>query len=103
MSSHRTQAMRSESKSAVLGEDKMDKVKSEYPLYSLQAEPSEKRSSHKTMGLLGPPDILGPPETIEIVERPGLRRQLTHHVVTRWYRAPEVILSQNYDAEVDIW
>ncbi len=35
--------------------------------------------------------------------RPTLRRQLTHHVVTRWYRAPEIILSQPYDAEVDIW
>ncbi|GMI16567.1 hypothetical protein TrLO_g726, partial [Triparma laevis f. longispina] len=33
----------------------------------------------------------------------GLTRQLTKHVVTRWYRAPELILLQNYDSAVDIW
>eukprot|EP00599_Poterioochromonas_sp_BG-1_P002787 CAMPEP_0173142248 /NCGR_PEP_ID=MMETSP1105-20130129/5979_1 /TAXON_ID=2985 /ORGANISM="Ochromonas sp., Strain BG-1" /LENGTH=482 /DNA_ID=CAMNT_0014055611 /DNA_START=90 /DNA_END=1535 /DNA_ORIENTATION=- len=32
-----------------------------------------------------------------------LRRGLTKHVVTRWYRAPEVILLQDYTAAVDIW
>lgn len=32
-----------------------------------------------------------------------LRRGLTKHVVTRWYRAPEVILLQPYTAAVDIW
>jgi hypothetical protein len=31
---------------------------------------------------------LGPP--------PRLSRQLTKHVVTRWYRAPELILLQDY-------
>ncbi|XP_954376.1 Map2 kinase, putative [Theileria annulata] len=32
------------------------------------------------------------------------RRQLTGHVVTRWYRAPELILLQeNYSFAVDIW
>lgn len=35
--------------------------------------------------------------------RPQLRRSLTKHVVTRWYRAPEVVLSQPYSAAVDIW
>ncbi|KAK1442042.1 STKc MAPK [Babesia gibsoni] len=31
-------------------------------------------------------------------------RQLTHHVVTRWYRAPELILLQeNYTAAIDVW
>lgn len=33
----------------------------------------------------------------------ALKRGLTKHVVTRWYRAPEVILSQPYSAAVDIW
>jgi mitogen-activated protein kinase 1/3 len=28
---------------------------------------------------------------------------LTGHVVTRWYRSPEVILSQQYSTAVDIW
>ncbi|MES1910809.1 MAG: hypothetical protein MHM6MM_003339 [Cercozoa sp. M6MM] len=35
---------------------------------------------------------------------PSLQRQLTKHVVTRWYRAPEVIvLDKNYDTAVDMW
>lgn len=32
-----------------------------------------------------------------------LKRGLTRHVITRWYRAPEVILLQPYTAAVDIW
>jgi mitogen-activated protein kinase 1/3 len=32
-----------------------------------------------------------------------LQRALTTHVVTRWYRAPEVILSQPYSAAIDVW
>lgn len=32
------------------------------------------------------------------------KRQLTSHVVTRWYRAPELILlEKNYDAAIDMW
>ncbi|EER09679.1 MAPK2, putative, partial [Perkinsus marinus ATCC 50983] len=34
----------------------------------------------------------------------GLRRQLTGHIVTRWYRSPEVIFVQDaYDEGVDVW
>lgn len=34
----------------------------------------------------------------------SVERQLTQHVVTRWYRAPELILLQQYyNAEIDIW
>ncbi|CEG48734.1 cmgc mapk protein kinase [Plasmopara halstedii] len=36
-------------------------------------------------------------------EFPKMRRQLTKHVVTRWYRAPELILLQDYDFSVDMW
>jgi len=32
-----------------------------------------------------------------------LKRQLTKHVVTRWYRAPELILMQPYSSAVDMW
>lgn len=32
-----------------------------------------------------------------------MRRQLTKHVVTRWYRAPELILLQDYSFAVDMW
>lgn len=35
--------------------------------------------------------------------QPSLTRQLTKHVVTRWYRAPELILIQPYTTAVDIW
>lgn len=35
--------------------------------------------------------------------RPTLSRQLTRHVVTRWYRAPELILIQPYGSAVDLW
>lgn len=34
---------------------------------------------------------------------PTVRRQLTKHVVTRWYRAPELILLQDYSFAVDVW
>ena len=35
--------------------------------------------------------------------RPMLTRSLTSHVVTRWYRSPEVILKQPYTSGVDVW
>ena len=34
---------------------------------------------------------------------PLLKKQMTHYVVTRWYRAPEVILRQRYTAAIDLW
>eukprot|EP00978_Attheya_sp_CCMP212_P023224 scaffold70598_cov60-Attheya_sp.AAC.1 len=43
----------------------------------------------------------GPPKTPP--PKMGLTRQLTKHVVTRWYRAPELILIQPYTSAVDIW
>ena len=34
----------------------------------------------------------------------SVERQLTQHVVTRWYRAPELILLQEYyNAAIDVW
>ena len=32
-----------------------------------------------------------------------LKRTLTKHVITRWYRAPEIILLNDYTSKVDIW
>jgi len=33
-----------------------------------------------------------------------VRRELTGHVVSRWYRAPEVILlEKGYTAAIDVW
>ena len=37
-------------------------------------------------------------------QTPGLQRELTGHVVTRWYRAPELILLEKiYTSAVDMW
>jgi len=36
--------------------------------------------------------------------RKNLKRELTGHVVTRWYRAPELILlEKDYGEAIDIW
>lgn len=36
--------------------------------------------------------------------RRKMKRSLTGHVVTRWYRAPELILlEKSYGSPVDIW
>ena len=36
--------------------------------------------------------------------RQKITRQLTEHVVTRWYRAPEIIFrAHDYSAEIDVW
>lgn len=33
-----------------------------------------------------------------------IQRQLTEHVVTRWYRAPEIIFrAQDYCSDIDVW
>jgi len=33
-----------------------------------------------------------------------MKRELTGHVVTRWYRAPELILlEKDYTAAIDVW
>lgn len=34
---------------------------------------------------------------------PELQRTLTTHVITRWYRAPEVLLQMDYTEEIDVW
>ena len=36
-------------------------------------------------------------------ERVGKARELSNHVVTRYYRAPEVILLERYDQKIDLW
>ena len=37
-------------------------------------------------------------------ERLGQVRSLSDHVISRWYRPPEVILREkNYDTAVDVW
>jgi len=37
-------------------------------------------------------------------ERAAVTRELTSHIVTRWYRAPELILMEKvYGEPVDVW
>ena len=37
-------------------------------------------------------------------QRKNIKRELTDHVVTRWYRAPEIILlEKDYGPAIDIW
>ena len=50
-----------------------------------------------------PPPPPPPPPAGRSPPKPGFTRQLTKHVVTRWYRAPELILIQPYTAAVDLW
>jgi mitogen-activated protein kinase 1/3 len=36
--------------------------------------------------------------------RKNMKRELTGHVVTRWYRAPELILlEKDYGPAIDVW
>lgn len=60
---------------------------------------AEKKADSRTI------DISDLPPTVaqSLPERMSLGRQLTKHVVTRWYRAPELILIQPYTTAVDIW
>lgn len=46
----------------------------------------------------------GSPTVPMIPHTQKLKRQLTGHVVTRWYRAPELILlEENYTEAIDVW
>lgn len=43
-------------------------------------------------------------ENIKYEEPSKIQKELSHHVGTRWYRAPEIILlDPNYDYQNDIW
>lgn len=51
-------------------------------------------------------DAAGPGADGKIVvpHTKSMKRALTGHVVTRWYRAPELILlEQNYNEQIDMW
>jgi len=39
-----------------------------------------------------------------LIKTTSMKRELTGHVVTRWYRAPELILlEKDYTAAIDVW
>ena len=45
----------------------------------------------------------GDPDAGGVPTPPPLKPQMTSYVVTRWYRAPEVILQEPYSAAIDVW
>lgn len=45
----------------------------------------------------------GVPQQQQPATPPSLKKQMTYYVVTRWYRAPEVILRESYSAAIDLW
>ena len=52
--------------------------------------------------LVGPEGI--PKHMTGLSAKPQAPSQLTKHVVTRWYRAPELILlASQYSAAIDAW
>ena len=59
------------------------------------------KSSHPMLGSIGKkPGMMKKTGKMKTV----MTKELTKHVVTRWYRAPEVILmNKMYDYSVDIW
>ena len=42
-------------------------------------------------------------ETPNNFQKPKTVRKMSETIMTRWYRAPEVILIENYNSKVDIW
>jgi len=62
----------------------------------------------RAVGMESQPHLLNLPNTPREGEAPStgglLKRQLTGHVVTRWYRAPELILlEEHYTEAIDVW
>jgi mitogen-activated protein kinase 1/3 len=37
------------------------------------------------------------------MQKPKVARKMSETIMTRWYRAPEVILIEKYNKKVDIW
>lgn len=69
------------------------------PGFSSKSVVSDAKQNSNAVGMM---NITPPIETSLPAPLP-LKRGLTKHVITRWYRAPEVILAQPYTAGVDVW
>jgi len=82
------------------------RVVSAAAIQSTSIDPATPPNSHSSLSTATvphtptDPSASSPPSS---AQRPSLTRQLTKHVVTRWYRAPELILLQDYTSAVDIW
>ena len=75
--------------SRVMPKKKSSSSSSKSSLLPKSPMPSKKTSTSSTRAIAGRPQ--------------RLNRSMTKHVVTRWYRCPELILLQNYDTAVDVW
>ena len=61
-------------------------------------------SLHRHSGWIRRETLYAPnPRIHSLAGLPKLTRQLTQHVVTRWYRAPEIICMNKYGAKIDVW
>lgn len=61
----------------------------------MESEPLRRRNYHKS---------LSRHLTNARASRKNQKRRLSEHVVSRWYRSPEIILlEKNYDTAVDVW
>lgn len=71
------------------------------PAQQAEALPNTPRDEEDASG----EDAAAPPPTGMIVApTQRVKHKMTQHVVTRWYRCPELILLQhNYTAQVDVW
>lgn len=76
--------------------------------------PQRSSSSSSSSSMLPPPAPVprarsrdtscNPMDGLSVLPRPSRApRQLTKHVVTRWYRAPELILLSEYTTAIDMW
>lgn len=67
------------------------------------SNPASTASSSKSTVAVPDAKAIQAPNSSNMPSRMPLKRGLTKHVVTRWYRSPEVILLQPYTTAVDIW
>ena len=68
---------------------------------TLSSETSETPTSESSSTTGG--GTPGSESSSSVARRPRLVRRLTKHVVTRWYRCPELILEKEYTSAVDMW
>ena len=62
-----------------------------------------RRARAESMGASGSPSFRLP-ESAHVARPVPVKRKLTQHVVTRWYRAPElVLLDDQYTFAIDMW
>jgi mitogen-activated protein kinase 1/3 len=70
---------------------------------SVKQKPKVKKEKKKLKGLAGIPKS-NKMKKKKLGKSSKIKNVLTSHVVTRWYRAPELILiEKNYNSKIDVW